>query len=133
MESSGGGGGATSQFLRRSIVVIVAAALCLSRFVLQLHAKRRRIVFMGTPDFAIPSLETLTREFTVAAVYTRPDKPAGRGRGLAESPVKQFAVAHNLTVEQPRTLRVPEAQARLREIAPDLIVVAAYGLILPQA
>ncbi len=92
-----------------------------------------RIVFMGTPEFALPILSTLADHHELVAVYTRADKPAGRGKALAESPVKTLALERGLTVEQPRTLRNPENQERLRAYAPELIVVAAYGLILPQA
>ncbi len=92
-----------------------------------------RIVFMGTPEFAAPVLDALADRYGVVAVYTRVDKPAGRGKELAESPVKVLARERGLTVEQPRTLRNAEAQAHLAEYHPDLIVVAAYGLILPQA
>jgi len=92
-----------------------------------------RIVFMGTPEFAVPVLSLLADRYDVVAVYTRADKPAGRGKTVAESPVKLLARARGLTVEQPRTLRNEEAQAHLRDYHPDLIVVAAYGLILPQA
>lgn len=91
-----------------------------------------RIVFMGTPDFAVPVLQALTARYRVVAVYTRADKPAGRGKQLIESPVKHFARAHNLPLEQPRSLRNSSEQHRLREYQPDLIVVAAYGLLLPQ-
>ncbi len=93
-----------------------------------------KIVFMGTPEFAAPVLRGLIDEgYDVAAVYTRPDAPAGRGRALATSPVKQLAERHGLTVVQPRSLKKPETQDELRKFAPDAIVVAAYGLILPQA
>ncbi len=93
-----------------------------------------RVIFMGTPEFAVPSLAALLREnYEVAAVYTRQDQPAGRGQRLEQSPVKQFALAQALHVEQPRTLRSAAAQAALGAFSPDLIVVAAYGLILPQA
>ncbi len=92
-----------------------------------------RIVFMGTPEFATALLGALADNFTVVAVYTRADKPAGRGRALNESPVKVLARARGLAVGQPRTLRDDQVQARLRDYQPDLIVVAAYGLILPQA
>ncbi len=92
-----------------------------------------RIVFMGTPEFAVPILGALAERYEIAAVYTRVDKPAGRGKEIAESPVKILARTHGLTIEQPRTLRNEEAQARLRAYRPDLLVVAAYGLILPQA
>ena len=95
-----------------------------------------RVLFMGTPDFAVPSLRALTEQanagLTVAGVVTRPDKPAGRGRQMVFSPVKQFALEHNIPVYQPGPLRRVEALALLREIAPDLIVVAAFGQLLPQ-
>ncbi|AKC86497.1 methionyl-tRNA formyltransferase [Pseudoxanthomonas suwonensis] len=92
-----------------------------------------RIVFAGTPDFAVPSLRAAARTGEVVAVYTQPDRPAGRGRGLAASPVKQEAVARGIPVLQPETLRGAEAQRELRALAPDLMVVVAYGLILPRA
>lgn len=92
-----------------------------------------RIVFMGTPEFATPVLAALADNYTVVAVYTRADKPAGRGRALIESPVKLLAQERGLEIEQPRTLRNEQVQGRLRHYQPDLIVVAAYGLILPQA
>ena len=96
-----------------------------------------RIIFMGTPDFAVPSLRALHKQsaaqgWRVVGVLTQPDRPAGRGKKLVASPVKQFAVEHGLPVQQPERLRkAPEAIDALRELAPDLIVVAAYGLILP--
>jgi len=93
-----------------------------------------RVVFMGTPEFAVPSLAALLREgYEVVGVLTRADRPAGRGQKLEESPVKQLARRHGLAIQQPRTLRDPAAQAALAALAPELIVVAAYGLILPQA
>ena len=92
-----------------------------------------RIVFMGTPEFALPILSTLADRHNLVAVYTRADKPAGRGKTLAESPVKALALERGLPIEQPRTLRNPETQERLRSYDPELIVVAAYGLILPIA
>jgi methionyl-tRNA formyltransferase len=92
-----------------------------------------QIVFMGTPEFAVPVLDALAARYEIRAVYTRPDQPAGRGQKLAEAPVKILARERQLTIEQPRTLRAEEPLARLRGFAPDLIVVAAYGLILPQA
>jgi methionyl-tRNA formyltransferase len=67
-----------------------------------------RILFMGTPQFAVPSLAALTQHFDVVAVVTQPDAPAGRGRALTPSPVKQFALEHNLSVLQPETLKPPE-------------------------
>ena len=93
-----------------------------------------RVVFAGTPEFAVPCLRAcLDSGATLAAVYTQPDRTAGRGRKLAASPVKQAALDAGLAVEQPRTLKDPEAQQRLAGYAPDLLVVVAYGLILPQA
>ncbi|MBS1215285.1 MAG: fmt, partial [Proteobacteria bacterium] len=93
-----------------------------------------RIVFAGTPEFAVPALEALVAAGeTLPLVLTQPDRPAGRGLTLAESAVKCAAVAHGLAVFQPQTLRDASAQARIAEVAPDLMVVAAYGLILPQA
>jgi len=91
-----------------------------------------RIVFAGTPEFAVPSLRAAARHHEVVAVYTQPDRPAGRGRGLTPSPVKLEAVARGIPVYQPETLRTPEAQAQLRALEPDLMVVVAYGLILPR-
>ena len=91
-----------------------------------------RIVFAGTPDFAVPSLRAAARHHEVLAVYTQPDRPAGRGRGLAASPVKREAVARGIPVMQPETLRGSQAQQDLRDLAPDLVVVVAYGLILPR-
>lgn len=91
-----------------------------------------RIVFMGTPDFAVPVLDALTHlHHTIVGVYTRPDQPAGRGKRLQSSPIKQLAESRGLTILQPKTLRKLEAVAELRALAPDIIVVAAYGLILP--
>jgi methionyl-tRNA formyltransferase len=92
-----------------------------------------RIVFAGTPEFAVPSLRAAARQHEVVAVYTQPDRPAGRGRGLAASPVKLEAVARGIPVLQPESLRGAEARQVLRDLAPDLMVVVAYGLILPRA
>ena len=92
-----------------------------------------RIIFAGTPHFAASALAALVGEHQVIAVLTQPDRPAGRGMQLAESPVKQFARQHNLTVLQPVTLKTEEAQRPLAALDADVMVVAAYGLILPQA
>ena len=92
-----------------------------------------RIVFAGTPEFAVPSLRVAVRHAQVVAVYTQPDRPAGRGRGLAASPVKREALAAGLPVLQPQSLRDRQAQDTLRALQPDLMVVVAYGLILPRA
>ncbi|MET0891185.1 methionyl-tRNA formyltransferase [Stenotrophomonas sp. SAM-B] len=92
-----------------------------------------KIVFAGTPAFAVSSLRAAARHHEVVAVYTQPDRPAGRGRGLAPSPVKLDAIARGIPVFQPDSLKTPEAQQQLRDLAPDLMVVVAYGLILPKA
>jgi methionyl-tRNA formyltransferase len=93
-----------------------------------------RIVFAGTPEFSVPALQALhDAGQAIVAVYTQPDRPAGRGRELASSAVKQRALALGLAVEQPSTLKALEARQRLAAYAPDLMVVVAYGLILPQA
>ncbi|WP_369942709.1 methionyl-tRNA formyltransferase [Xanthomonas medicagonis] len=92
-----------------------------------------KLVFAGTPDFAVPSLRAAAQRHEVVAVYTQPDRPAGRGRGLTPSPVKLEAVARGIPVLQPDTLRSPEALQALRALQPDLMVVVAYGLILPKA
>lgn len=91
------------------------------------------IVFMGTPDFAVPSLEALIKEFGVKAVYTQPDRPKGRGKKLAFSPVKEVAVANNIEVLQPEKIRNDvEAIEYLKSLKPDFIIVVAFGQILPK-
>lgn len=92
-----------------------------------------RVVFMGTPDFAVPTLQALTGRYAVVGVVTQPDRPAGRGRQLVVSPVKQLALAAGMPVVQPHRLRDPAAMAQLTAWAPDLIVVAAFGQILKPA
>lgn len=93
-----------------------------------------RLVFMGTPDFAVPALQALhAAGHRIAAVYCQPPKPAGRGQLVHKTPVHVAAEALGLEVRTPRTLRDPAAQQELAAFAPDVIVVAAYGLILPQA
>lgn len=92
-----------------------------------------KIVFAGTPEFAVASLVAAARHHEVVAVYTQPDRPAGRGRGLMPSPVKLDAIARGIPVFQPESLKTPEAQQQLRDLQPDLMVVVAYGLILPKA
>jgi methionyl-tRNA formyltransferase len=89
-----------------------------------------RIVFMGSPDFAVPSLEALARAYSLAGVVTQPDRPAGRGRNLVPPPVKDAALRLGLPIMQPEKLRLPEAITQLQAWAPDLIVVAAFGQIL---
>jgi len=92
-----------------------------------------RVVFAGTPEFSVPCLEACRASGAeVVAVYTQPDRPAGRGRKLAPSPVKQAALAAGIAVAQPETLKTAEAQAALAAYRPDLMVVVAYGLILPR-
>jgi methionyl-tRNA formyltransferase len=93
-----------------------------------------KIAFAGTPEFAAQALRAiLAAGFDVPLVLTQPDRPAGRGMNLQASPVKQLALAHGIEVDQPERLRTPEQRARLAECRPDVLVVAAYGLILPQA
>lgn len=91
-----------------------------------------KIVFMGTPDFALPSLRALVEKgFRVTAVVTRPDKPGGRGKKLRPPPVKNYALQEHLRVLQPENLHEPGFIRLLEEITPDAVVVAAYGRILP--
>ncbi|WP_454010550.1 methionyl-tRNA formyltransferase [Aeromonas sp. Marseille-Q7275] len=93
-----------------------------------------KLIFAGTPDFAARHLAALlSSDHEVVAVYTQPDKPAGRGQKLTASPVKELALAHELPVYQPASLRNEEAQAELAALGADLMVVVAYGLILPKA
>ncbi len=92
-----------------------------------------RVVFMGTPDFAVPSLRALASEHEVLAVFTRPDAVRGRGSDLVPSAVKAEALALGIPVHEPRSLRGEEPPEALRTLAPDITVVAAYGLILPPA
>ena len=92
-----------------------------------------RIVFAGTPDFAVPCLRAAAARAEVVAVYTQPDRPAGRGRGLTPSPVKLEAVQRGIPVHQPENFRSAASKAELRALQPDLMVVVAYGLILPQS
>ena len=94
-----------------------------------------KVIYAGTPEFAVAALETLLRspQYHVCAVYTQPDRPAGRGRTLKASPVKQLALRQAIPVYQPASLKSPEAQAELRTLQADVMVVAAYGLLLPPA
>lgn len=92
-----------------------------------------KIVFMGTPDFSVKALEALAARHEVVCVYTREPQEAGRGKKLTKSPVHEFAEAHGILVRTPKTLRSAEAQAELKALQADISVVAAYGLILPQA
>lgn len=89
---------------------------------------------MGTPDFAVPSLQALIDAgHDVCAVYTQPDKPQGRKQILTAPPVKTLALEHDIPVFQPNTLKNEDEQARLRELAPEVIIVVAYGKLLPKA
>jgi methionyl-tRNA formyltransferase len=92
-----------------------------------------RIVFAGTPEFAVPCLRAAASKGEVVAVYTQPDRPAGRGRGLTPSPVKLEAVQRGIPVFQPENFRSAESKAALRALKPDVMIVVAYGLILPQS
>ncbi|MGR9045412.1 MAG: methionyl-tRNA formyltransferase [Gammaproteobacteria bacterium] len=92
-----------------------------------------KIIFAGTPEFAVPTLRMLlTSEYPVCAVYTQPDRPAGRGRKLKPSPVKELALASGIPVYQPESLKTDAEFQRLASFDADLIVVVAYGMILPQ-
>lgn len=90
-----------------------------------------RVVFMGTPDFALPSLRTLLEAGSVVGVVTQPERPSGRGRQVQPSPVHVLAVKHGLPMLTPATLRDADVQARVRAWQPHLIVVAAFGMLLP--
>ncbi len=94
----------------------------------------KSVVFMGTPDFAVPALECLIKndEYDVKLVVSQTDKPQGRHQELTPPPVKQLALQYNIEVYQPKTLKTDEAYEKIAAIAPDFIVVAAYGKILPQ-
>jgi methionyl-tRNA formyltransferase len=92
-----------------------------------------KIIFAGTPQFAASALAALHREHQIVAVLTQPDRPAGRGMQLTAGPVKQFAIQHGLPVMQPVTLKSEEVQRSIAALDADVMVVAAYGLILPKA
>ena len=91
-----------------------------------------RVVFMGSPEFAVPTLRSLAENYPIVGVITQPDRPAGRGQTLTSPPIKKAALALNLPVIQPRRLREPEAMDQLKNWSPDLIIVAAFGQILRQ-
>lgn len=90
-----------------------------------------RLLFMGTPDFAVPVLKALIGRYEIVGVVTQPDRQAGRGRKVEASPVKVVALGHGLPVLQPSSLRRPGAVAELKALAPEVMVVAAFGQILP--
>lgn len=91
-----------------------------------------RIVFMGSPDFALPSLATLNRRFNVVGVVTQPDRPAGRGRKIQAPPVKLLAQTYGLPILQPSSLKNPQAFEEVQALSPEVIVVAAFGQILKE-
>lgn len=96
-------------------------------------SEKLKIIFAGTPDFSVPPLQALVAsDHEVIAVYTQPDRPAGRGRKLTPSPVKQTALEHDVPVYQPKNFKAEEDLALLESLGADLMVVVAYGLILPQ-
>ncbi|MFY7698388.1 MAG: methionyl-tRNA formyltransferase [Legionella sp.] len=95
--------------------------------------RKLSIVFAGTPAFGLPCLEALTNAHHLKAVYTQPDRPAGRGRQMQASAVKLWAQERNIPIYQPTSFKDPKAVADLKQLAPDLIVVIAYGLLLPQS
>ncbi len=93
-----------------------------------------RIIYAGTPEFSVPALDALIAAgYPVVAVYTQPDRPAGRGRGFKASPVKDKALQHNIPVYQPESLKQSDAQEELKALKADLMIVTAYGLLLPPA
>jgi methionyl-tRNA formyltransferase len=111
-----------------------ASRFCSSLLTLSFSHSHMRIAFAGTPEFAAVALRALLDAgFDVPLVLSQPDRPAGRGMNLHVSPVKQVALDAGIAIDQPEKLRTPEQQLKLRECAPDVLVVAAYGLILPQA
>ena len=89
-----------------------------------------RVVFMGTPEFALPALKTLIRDATVVAVYTQPDKPVGRGLQMQASPVKRLALEHGIPVFTPEKISTSEEVERLQSFGADFFVIVAYGQIL---
>lgn len=92
-----------------------------------------KLIFMGTPEFSVPSLQRLIKDFEVSAVFTQPDRPKGRGKNLAASPVKQLAQTYNIPVYQPLKLRNNKEMIEvIKELKPDFIIVVAFGQILPK-
>jgi len=94
---------------------------------------RTRVVFCGTPRFAVPSLKHLLeqQDFEIAGIFTQPDRPRGRGQEVSYSPVKEIALAEKIEVYQPAKVRAPEVEQQLHELAPEVIVIIAYGQIIP--
>jgi len=95
--------------------------------------ERMRIVFCGTPSFAVPTLKHLLAQtdFEIVGLITQPDRPRGRGQEVSFSPVKEAALAANLLVHQPEKIRAPESETLLKKLAPDSVVIIAYGQIMP--
>ena len=91
-----------------------------------------RILFMGTPEFAVPSFDVLNSEYEIVGAFTKIDKPNMRGKKIKFTPVKEYALEHNIPVYQPNTLKSEETQNLIKELNPDLIVVVAYGKIIPK-
>ena len=91
-----------------------------------------KTIFMGTPEFAVPSLEKVFEKTELAAIFTKEDKPNARGNKIIANPVKQFGTEHNIEIIQPRKLRDSELIEKIKDLAPDLIVVVAYGKIIPR-
>jgi len=91
-----------------------------------------RILFMGTPEFAVPSLDILNKDHDIVGLFTKVDKPNMRGKKIKFTPVKEYALEHNIPVYQPKSVKTEETLEIIRELNPDLIVVVAYGKILPQ-
>jgi methionyl-tRNA formyltransferase len=93
-----------------------------------------KIVFAGTPEFSVPTLQALiASKYRILSVYTQPDRPAGRGQKLTPSPIKQLALKQGISVHQPLTLRDEQSTTILKNLAPDVMIVVAYGLILPKS
>ncbi len=97
------------------------------------EARRLRVVFLGTPEFSVPTLEALAAAHEVVAVYSQPDKPVGRGRVMTPPPVKKRALELGIPVHQPERVSVPEEIERIRALQADVMVVVAYGQLLKQA
>lgn len=97
-------------------------------------SEKLKVIFAGTPDFAADHLAALlSSEHEVIAVYSQPDRPAGRGKKLTASPVKTLALEHNVPVYQPENFKSEEAKQELADLNADIMVVVAYGLLLPKA
>ncbi len=99
-----------------------------------MNCRKLRVIYAGTPDFSVPALQALfDSDHVVIAVFTQPDRPAGRGRKLVESPVKQLALQYSIPIFQPETMRGSESQIQIELLQADVMVVAAYGMLLPES